>query len=259
MRDNSVQSASPATGVGRALEVLQRLSQYPRGVTLEEMAKDIRSPKSSTHRALWSLIDAGLAQQEVPGGPYRLSLDFVRLAFEYYEAQELHVIVRPLLEKLTQKYSAASHFARLEGSEIVYLAKVDRSAPGIQMTSIVGGRNPAHCTGLGKALLAHELRDSSAIAAYIDTYGPLQARTKETIVEPDRLDEELAKIRSRGFATEREESEMGVACVAVPLFLASPSQPVGAVSLSLVIAAYPGLVLDDIGEQLLSLVSELRP
>lgn len=259
MRDDTAESASPATGVGRALEVLRRLSRYPRGVTLEEMAKSIRSPKSSTHRALWSLIDAGLAQQEVHGGPYRLSLDFVRLAFEYYEAQDIHDIVRPLLEQLTQKYNAASHFARLEGSEVVYLAKVDRSAPGIQMTSVVGGRNPAHCTGLGKALLAHELPDSAAIAAYVDTYGPLQARTKETIVEPDRLNEELAWIRSRGFATEREESEMGVACVAVPLFLASPSQPVGAVSVSLVIAAYPGLDLDDIGDELLSLVTQLRP
>lgn len=236
---DTTDSVAAATGASRTLEALRWLARYPHGVSLDGIATDLRSPKSSTHRALGTLRAAGFVEQDEVAGPYRLSMEFVRLAFSYYESLDAHAIMQPVLEQLTRRYDAASHYGRLSGAEIVYLAKVMPSTPGVQMTSIVGGRNPAHCTGLGKALLAYELPDYDTVEKFVTTYGPLAKRTANTIVDAHRLHDELARTRSRGYAIDDEESERGIACMAVPVFLASPTQPAGAISVTTVVAKTP--------------------
>jgi DNA-binding IclR family transcriptional regulator len=103
---------------------------------------------------------------------------------------------------------------------------------GAQMTSIVGGRNPAHCTGLGQALLAYELVDRGAVDAYVTANGPLAQRTPNTLVGARALDANLELVRGRGYALDAEESEEGINCIAFPLFLDHPTRPAGAVSVA---------------------------
>jgi IclR family transcriptional regulator, acetate operon repressor len=213
------------------LAVLRSLADYPRGVGLEQLARDIDVPKSSLHRALAALCRAGLADHDERGS-YRLALEFVRLGFAYYEQLDRRQVVGPLLESLADRFGETAHYAELDSPEVVYLAKMTPPGQGAQMTSIVGGRNPAHCTGLGKALLAYELVDRGAVDAYVSANGPLAQRTPNTLVDARALDANLELVRGRGYALDAEESEEGINCIAFPLFLDHPNRPSGAVSVA---------------------------
>lgn len=213
------------------LAVLRSLGDYPRGIGLEQLARDTDIPKSSLHRALAALCRAGLADHDERGS-YRLGLEFVRLAFAYYEQLDRRQVVGPLLESLAERFGETAHYAELAGAEVVYLAKVTPPGQGAQMTSIVGGRNPAHCTGLGKALLAYELVDRDAVDAYVDANGPLARRTPNTLGDARTLAANLELVRTRGYAVDAAESEEGINCIAFPLFLDHPTRPSGAVSVA---------------------------
>ncbi len=218
-------------GADRVLAVLCRLGDYPRGVGLAQLARNIEIPKSSLHRALAALCRAGLADHDERGN-YRLGLEFVRLAFAYYEQLDRRQLVGPLLESLAEHLGETAHYAELDGAEVVYLAKMTPPGAGVQMTSIVGGRNPAHCTGLGKALLAYELADRAAVDSYVQAHGPLARRTPNTLVDARVLAANLKRVRGHGYALDDEESEAGVNCIAFPLFLDHPTRPSGAVSVA---------------------------
>jgi DNA-binding IclR family transcriptional regulator len=213
------------------LAVLRSLGDYPRGVGLEQLARDIEMPKSSLHRALAALCRAGLADHDERGS-YRLSLEFVRLAFAYYEQFDRRQVVGPLLESLADRFGETAHYAELDGAEVVYIAKMTPPGLGAQMTSIIGGRNPAHCTGLGKALLAYELVDYGAVQTYVTANGPLAQRTPNTLVDTQALAANFELVRGRGYALDDEESEEGINCIAFPLFLDHPTRPAGAVSVA---------------------------
>jgi IclR family acetate operon transcriptional repressor len=218
-------------GAARVLLVLKELGRHPHGASLDELSRAVGIPKSSVHRALAALRGAGLAERHGPGR-YRLGLELVRLAFEYYEGCDERSLVAPVLEELVQRFAETAHFARLEGSEIVYVAKVEPAGRHARMSSRVGGRNPAHCTGLGKALLAYTLADAAEVERYVDEYGPLLRRTPRTLTSAAELAEDFERIRARGYALDSEESEDGIVCIAFPLFLASAAAPAGAVSVA---------------------------
>lgn len=213
------------------LLVLKELARYPAGASLDELARAVGLPKSSAHRALTALGRAGLAERR-GRGRYRLGLELVRLALDYYEACDERSLVLPLLQDLVDRFQETAHFARLEGAEIVYVAKVEPLGRHARMSSRVGGRNPAHCTGLGKALLAYALPDEAAVERYVAEHGPLARRTARTLTTAAELAPELDRIRRRGFALDREESEAGIVCIAFPVFLGSSSTPAGAVSVA---------------------------
>ncbi|MHB1929721.1 MAG: IclR family transcriptional regulator [Acidimicrobiales bacterium] len=227
--------AAPArpteNGAARVLAVFRYLGSVPDGATLGEITAALRSPKTSVHRALGTLRTAGLVSQD-PAGRYRYSHDLFRLVFGCYEGVDEAARVRPVLDLLAQRFAEATHYAILDGSEIVYVAKVQAPRSGMRITSVVGGRNPAHCTGVGKALLAFTHSTEAALSAFVATYGPLAARTPNTIVTFDDLAIELALTRERGYAIDREESEVGIACVAIPIFLGSNEVPAGAISVT---------------------------
>jgi IclR family transcriptional regulator, acetate operon repressor len=218
-------------GSDRVLAVMRSLGDYPRGVGLEQLARDTDIPKSSLHRALAALCRAGLADHDERGS-YRLGLEFVRVAFAYYEQLDRRQVVGPLLQSLAERFGETAHYAELDRAEVVYLAKMTPPGQGAQMTSIVGGRNPANCTGLGKALLAYELVDPGAVEAFVTANGPLVQRTPNTLVDARSLAANLELVRARGYALDDEESEEGINCIAFPLFLDHPTRPSGAVSVA---------------------------
>lgn len=232
-REQGRQAPAASTGADRVLATLKRLARHPRGVTLAELAAEVDLPKSTVHRALATLRRAGLAERS-GRGRYRLGLEFVRLAFEFNEERDEARLVEPALEALAARFGETAHYAALDGGEVVYLAKVVPRGQSVRMTSTVGGRNPAHCTGVGKALLAHALPDAEAARRFVAEHGPLARRTPNTIVTAPELAAELERTRERGYALDREESEPGVVCVALPVFLDSPRRPSGAISVSAV-------------------------
>jgi IclR family acetate operon transcriptional repressor len=224
------EAGSALVGSDRVLAVLAELARRPSGVGLDELARALNSPKPTVHRALSALRRAGFAAQN-GRGHYQLGDEFLRLAFLNHEARPDHLRVQPALERLAARYGETAHYAVLDGPSVVYRSKVDAPAGAVRLSSTIGGRNPAHCTAVGKLLLSFELRDDAAVAAWVRQARP-PARTPRTRTTAADLAAELNRVRRLGFATEDQENEPGVGCLAVPVFLGSPSRPSGAISIS---------------------------
>ena len=162
-------------GSDRVLAVLRALAQHPQGVSLDGLARAVDSPKPTVHRALMSLRRTGFAVLDGRGW-YVLGDDFLQLAFAYHEARPEHVRVLPALERLANQFGETAHYAVLDGRSIVYRAKVDPPAGAVRLTSTIGGRNPAHCTAVGKLLLSYALPDDAAVESWVRS-GELERRT----------------------------------------------------------------------------------
>lgn len=217
-------------GSDRVLAVLIELAGHADGVGLDELARAMGSAKSTVHRALAALKRAGFAEQDSRGS-YLLGDEFLRLAFSHHELRPDHIRVRPALEELSQHFGETVHYAVLSGRSVVYRSKVDPPAGAVQLTSVVGGRNPAYCTAVGKLLLSYALHDDQAVLDWVGD-AELPRRTDRTITTADGLCEELREIRRQGYSVDDQENETGVNCVALPVFLTSPSVPSGAISVS---------------------------
>jgi DNA-binding IclR family transcriptional regulator len=242
-------------GVDRVLAALRELAHHPKGVALEELAQRLGQPKSSVHRALAALRRFDLVQQD-DDRRYRLSLEFVGLAFRYYEALEEQVLVHPTLEAVATRLSETAHYAVLDGADVIYVAKVAPPDVGFKMAATVGGRQPAHSTALGKVLLAHALRDEGEVARFVAAHGPLREKTARTATTAEALERELAATRERGYALDDEENEPGVNCIAFPVFIGSRELPAGAISVSAVAQRMPLERLAAKAEEIRALIEE---
>ncbi|MFI6498175.1 IclR family transcriptional regulator [Nonomuraea typhae] len=248
------ETQSPVGSVDRALLILQEIGRHSRGVTLDELATRLGLPKSSLHRLLGALKHRGFAAQPEPSGPYFLGTEMLATAFRFYESMDLRTLVRPLLLRLSEEFAETVHMATLDGAEVVYLDKVE-AVRSITMTSVVGGRNAAHCTGVGKALLAWTYPSDEEIRAWADRTGPLVTRTRNTITNPAKLATHLDQVRRRGYALDLEENEPGVRCVAAPLFLGRTS-PVAAVSVTAIKDRMPPARMEELGHSLRKAIAE---
>lgn len=217
-------------GSDRVLAVLSELARHPDGVGLEEMARAVSSAKPTVHRALASLRRAGFASQD-GYGRYVLGDEFLRLAFAHHEARPDHVRVLPVLRRLCERYGETVHYATLDGRSVVYRSKLDPASGAVRLSSVVGGRNPAHTTAVGKLLLSAELRTVEAVREWVGDR-PLSTPTERSVATAEQLHAELVRVREHGYGTDDQENEPGVACLAVPAYLTSPTVPSGAISIS---------------------------
>lgn len=245
-----VEQPGAPNGSARVMAVLRHLAEHPGGSRLGEIAAALRVPKSSAHRAVGVLVDGGFARQDVQG-TYHLGFDLLRLVFSYYNAYEPRLMVGRVLQRLSDATGETSHYGVLIGGDIVYQAKVSPSRGSLRMSSVIGGSNPAYRTGIGKALLMYEAPDLAAVRAYVERYGPLRASTPHTITSVQKLHKVLSEGRRNGYALDLEENELGIVCVAFPLFLGSPTRPAGAISISAV-SSRTGI------DDLVSRIPELR-
>jgi DNA-binding IclR family transcriptional regulator len=154
---------------------------------------------------------------------------------------------QPVLDWLSSSCNEAVHFGRLDGADIVYLAKRE-SRHALRLFSAIGRRLPAHATALGKSLLA---RRSDEEVEQLLTW-PLARLTPNTLTERRALFDELEDIRRRGYAIDREENSEGITCFAVALDTAGPPQD--AISLSIPILRLDG----ELEDRAVSLLSEAK-
>lgn len=233
------ESAKGLSGSDRVLATLNLLGTFPDGVGLNDLARLLDSPRSSVHRALGALRRANLVDQDLDGR-YRIGYGLLKLAFSYYESSDEVARLRPVLAELAETFGETTHYALLDGVEVVYLAKVQPATSRYQLTSVIGGRNPAYCTGVGKALLAYSLLNLADVERFMDDQSESIHRfTEHTITTAAELDAELAHVREVGYAVDREEHEEGVNCLAIPLFLTSAVRPDGALSITAVARRLP--------------------
>ena len=219
-------------GAERVVAVLTELAAHPLGVTLDELAGILRSSKPTVHRALATLRRAGLAEL-VERGVYVLGDEYLRLAFLNLNGRPETSRIQPVLEELAATYGETAHYAVLSGADIVYRAKMDPPLGAVRLTSVVGGRNPAHRTAVGKALLSSRLLSLEQVREWAEP-GALLPKTPNTLTTVEALDRELEVTRRRGFGVDDQENEVGINCVAIPVHLDGSASPTGAISISAV-------------------------
>jgi IclR family acetate operon transcriptional repressor len=240
-------------GVDRVLAALRELADHPKGVALEELAQRLGQPKSSVHRALAALRRFGLAQQD-DDRRYRLSLEFVGLAFRYYESLEAQSLVGPTLEALAKRLSETAHYAVLDGADVIYVARVAPPDVGFKLAATIGGRQPAHSTALGKVLLAYAFQGKGDVERFVAGHGPLLQRTRRTLTTARALERAFAETRKRGYALDDQENEAGVNCIAFPIFMGPRGRPTGAISVSAVAQRTPTKQLVEQAEEIRGLI-----
>lgn len=235
----ATQDAKGLNGSDRVLAILNVMGSFPDGIGLNELARLVHSPRSSVHRALSALRRANLIEQD-RDSRYRLGYGLLKLAFSYYEELDEVARFRPVLTALAQKYGETTHFAVLDNAEVMYLAKVQPARSRFHMKSVIGGRNPAYCTGVGKCLLAYQLPSYDDVERWVTEHRSIMVRfTPTTLLEPEELHHEFTTIRERGYAVDRAEHEPGINCLALPLFMSSKTIPDGALSITAVTQRFP--------------------
>lgn len=214
--------------VSRALQLLKTLSTAESGLSLAEISRRLNLNRSTTFRLLVTLETDGYVEQDRETRKYHLGVVCLALGSIFLSQSDIREQALPILTSLRNDCKETVHLARLAGSEVVYLEKLDGLLPIGYMGSRVGGRAPAYCTGLGKAMLAYkpdtEIRELYAESA-------LRHFTPNTIADLTELLREMAHIRKRGYAIDNEEHEPDVKCVAVPIW-DYRHEVVGAISVS---------------------------
>ena len=214
----------PNSVLGRAMSLLTAFRPDEVELTMPELVARTGLAKSTAHRLVRELASWGLVER-TPGG-VRLGMRLFELGSLVPRQRDLREAAAPFLADLFEATHETVHLAVLDGVEVVYVQKLD-SRGGPKVPSRVGGRLPAHCTGVGKALLAFSSPDR--LDAVL-TAG-LRRRVPRTVVAPGLLRQELAEIRERGVAMEHEESTVGIACVAAAV-LDGDGAAVAAVSIT---------------------------
>lgn len=207
-------SAAPVSMIERVVQIMDAFDG-PATLTLAQVVSRTGLPRSSAHRILDQLV--GVRWLSRTGNHYRFGLRMLELgALALYKDVLLEAAL-PVMHDLQAASGQVVHLAVLDGPDIVYLEKIGGRF-GVNLPSRVGGRAPAYCTGVGKALLAYAGEDAveTAIGA------GLRARTRFTITDPAQLRRELQRIRERGVAFDREEAVRGVGCVAAAIRGAGP-------------------------------------
>jgi IclR family KDG regulon transcriptional repressor len=203
--------------VERALELLEAFSIAEPEFSLTELSGRLGLNTSTVFRLLATLQGRGYVEQSPENGRYRLGPACLRLGSVYLAQADLRRRLTPLLVSLRDECRETVHLATLDRDrmEAVYLEKLEGLLPIGLMGSRVGGRSPAYCTGLGKAMLAHE--PPEVVEAFYQTHG-LRAFTPQTITTLEVLAHELAETRQRGYALDNTEHEPDVRCVAAPVW-----------------------------------------
>lgn len=197
--------------VGRALDLLEALGTSSiAGVT--ELASTTGLPYATIHRLLSTLVSRGYVRHDPVARKYTLGSQLMRLGKS--ANQLIDAWVRPHLEELVAISKETANFAVLENGHVVYVAQVP-SSYSVRMFTEVGQRLLPHSTAVGKVLLAFRPRE--AAEEVIEQHG-LPRRTPVTITDRASFLAELDTVAEQGYAVDNGEQEVGVRCLAVPVF-----------------------------------------
>jgi IclR family transcriptional regulator, KDG regulon repressor len=197
----------------RSLDILELFLDQPR-LSAREITERLGLPRTTVHELLVTLV-ARSYLISVPGQPvqYRLGMPLFQLGAAFADQVDLVREAQDAAQEVAAACDEAAHVAVLDGADVIYLVKVDSTHP-VRMVSAVGRRLPAHCTAVGKMLLAS--LDPADLEALLPA-GELPAMTPDSITDPDRFRAELDRVRADGVAVDDGESTGAVRCVAAPV------------------------------------------
>lgn len=200
-------SELPTSRVRRISALLSAFETGDRSLGVSELSRRTAIPKAAVFRLIKDLEEVGFLERS--GDGVVLGVRLFELGEQASRGRSVRNVALPVMADLREATRQTIHLAILDGTDVVYIEILrGRNAP--RLPSVVGGRLPAHATGVGKALLAGSGDDATeaVIAAGLTRVGP------RTITAAGQFRRHLIGIAARGIAYENEECASGVACVA---------------------------------------------
>lgn len=210
--------------IGRVSTILRAYMHNERELSISELSRRTGIPKATTSRIANSLVEYGFLERD--GDAFRLGIRLFELGQQASRSTDLRKLSFPFMSELMTATRQTVHLAMLEGNEVVYI-QILRSKSSPPLPSRVGGRLPAHATGVGKVLLAYS--DDAQLESLFST--PLEKIGPRTITERSTLEASLQEIREHRLGYEREESAENLGCAAAPI-LGPTGQAIAAISVS---------------------------
>src|SRR3954471_1591957 len=200
--------------LGRAFAILEEIARHREGIGLAELSKLVGLHNSTTFHLAKTLVSLGYIRQERDSKRYRVGRPLFALAASALDEIEMVNVATPILEELSRESGESGHFAVRMGDAVVVIART--SGPGaFQLTDRVGVVRPAHCTALGKIMLASLRPDQ--LKRFLERV-ELKPSTKRSITDPAVLLRDIAEIRRSAIAFDDGEFNAEVRCVAVPVY-----------------------------------------
>jgi DNA-binding IclR family transcriptional regulator len=219
----------PATTISKVCRVLGEFRQRPSlGVT--DLARRTGLLPSDVHRILASLKFCGFVEQNPQTKTYRLGVGLMKLGLAAFQRNELREAARPLLLRLSGEVEATAHLAIFDPQEFdIFLVDQFDTSAEIPFKANFGATAAAHCTALGKAIMANI--DHDVALRYLEQKGTPRT-APNTITQLVLLEAELRQTQSQGYSLDREESAGGACCVGAAI-RDWTGETVGAISVSM--------------------------
>ncbi|MFL6438931.1 MAG: IclR family transcriptional regulator [Terriglobales bacterium] len=202
--------------VFKALDVLE-VFRDGEELQLSEISKRVSLNKSRAFRLLYTLCERGYVERAPDGHRYRLGLKLFEHASNL--RRDVKQVAQPYMRQAQLRFNETVNLAVLHNGEVLYIDLLESSRP-FRMSAMVGSRMPISNTSLGKAMIAYA--SEHELDTVFDTLTPNELR---------KLRAEMEIVRRRGYATDPEENEPGVACIGAPI-LNEAGVSVGALSIS---------------------------
>jgi len=211
----------------RALAILETLAETTDGMTLSDVAQVVGLAPSTAHRLLTTLESRRFVRFLAPDGLWQVGVQSFVVGQAFRRSRDVIALARPQMRQLMEATGETANLYIEEGGEAVCMAQVE-SRQMMRAIARPGGRVKLHCSGAGKAMLAHLPADE--VAKILQAHG-LPRTTDKTLDTPQRLKVDLERIRVLGFAIDDEEHAVGLRCVASTV-LDEEGQPLAALSVS---------------------------
>ena len=227
MRTKKTEEPNFVRSVGRALKIMEYIAKNENQVSLTEMSIDLDMSKSTVHGLLYTLMQCGYVKQESEKGKYSLDLKLFVLGQIVRDSLDIKEISSKYTKELLDRFGETVQLGIFSGGDVIYLDKL-QGHHTIGTLSKIGARLPSYCTGLGKVLLSSLSQDEIKKLIKEEDMKPF---TKNTLTSYEALFSELKSVQERGYAVDWEEIEIGLRCVAGPIYDSS-GKVVAAVSIS---------------------------
>ncbi|OJY57415.1 IclR family transcriptional regulator [Thiobacillus sp. 0-1251] len=205
--------ASSIQVLDRAMALVGILARAPGPATLTRLAEQAGLHTASAHRILGALMAHGLVEK-TGAGEYDLGVRWLEVGNRLRARLNIRQVAMPYMQQLAELTGETVNLIVRRGDEAVYIERVSGGQTLIQVVQVVGAHAPLHVTAVGKIFLAED--SPSGVMGYAERTG-LPAYTPNTLTTLESLSAELDTIRREQVARDREEAELGVACIGAPV------------------------------------------
>ena len=196
----------------RAMAVFERLSKSG-GMTLTEIAEALEQSPATVYRVLVTLEGRGLVEFDADAQIWHVGSQAFVIGARFLRRTNLVERARPILRRLMESTGETANLGREQGGQVLFLVQAE-THENIRAFFPPGTLSSMHASGIGKALLAY--MDAEKRATVVNQ--PMERFTENTITRPDLLEAELGHVRTRGFSMDMEERNLGMVCIAAPVF-----------------------------------------